>query len=461
MSGSTRARERKNISLQTTLVIIIVVVSAIGLMGASFAVTYVMHRVLVERVDEDLSSAVDGWTQNPDVYESNITGPPSEFTVLRITNDGRQSLYNARTTTQPDFTEVKQLNARPVTVHSRPGSDQNLEWRTVGVTTNNGVTFVAKSMEREDLMIRGLTGVQILISLIGLVLMALVGSWSIRRSLRPLREVESTARAIAGGDLDRRIPAWSLNTEVGRLAQALNVMLAQLQESIETAQSKEEQMRRFIGDASHELRTPLTSLRGYTELYRSGATKDVDLVFDKIDEESGRMKLLVEDLLSLTRAEGQRLDKRTVDMLELVLSAASSARAAFPEREITVHNNADDVPLVNGDPDRLHQVLMNLVTNGLRHGGDTASVELCIEFAGDNVAVKVADDGKGMSQEVASHIFERFYREDTSRTRGAGGGSGLGLAIVKSLVEQHSGTVTVESQPGVGTTFTILLPSVQ
>ena len=169
------------------------------------------------------------------------------------------------------------------------------------------------------------------------------------------------------------------------------------------------------------------------------------------------MSLLVEDLLSLTRAEGNRLDKRTVDMLELTLSVASSARAAFPDREIAVENRAESVPVVNGDPDRLHQVLLNLVTNGLRHGGSEAAVTLVLRQEDGHVLIDIADDGKGMTPEVASHIFERFDREDSSRTRDTGG-SGLGLAIVKSLVSQHGGTITVESEPGEGSVFTVSLP---
>ena len=216
-------------------------------------------------------------------------------------------------------------------------------------------------------------------------------------------------------------------------------------------------MRRFVGDASHELRTPLTSLRGYTELYRSGATQDPEFVFEKIDAESKRMSLLVEDLLALTRAEGSRLDMRKVDMLELVLSVGSSAHAAFAGRTIDVNNAADDIPIVDGDADRLHQILLNLVSNGIRHGGPEASVTLTLRDDAEHVLIDVADDGKGISPEDASHIFERFYRADTSRTRDTGG-SGLGLAIVKSLVEQHGGSISVESELGRGSVFTVCLP---
>ncbi len=260
--------------------------------------------------------------------------------------------------------------------------------------------------------------------------------------------------------MDKRVPEWPQHTEVGQLASALNIMLAKLQASVEQAQGKEEQMRRFVGDASHELRTPLTSLRGYTELYRAGITDDVDMVLSKIDAESSRMSYLVEDLLALTRAEGTRLDIRPVDVLELSLSVASSARAAFTGRSINVANNTSGVPVVYGDASRLHQIILNLITNGLRHGGEEAEITIGLEKDTGDVLIKVIDPGRGMDPEVSSHIFERFYREDTSRTRDTGG-SGLGLAIVKSLVEQHGGSISVESELGVGSTFTVRLPAAE
>ena len=186
----------------------------------------------------------------------------------------------------------------------------------------------------------------------------------------------------------------------------------------------------------------------------------MDLVLSKIDAESSRMSYLVEDLLALTRAEGSRLDIRTVDVLELSLAVASSARAAFNGRSINVSNNTSGVPVVYGDPSRLHQIILNLITNGLRHGGEEADITIGLERDGDDVLIKVIDTGRGMDPEVSAHIFERFYREDTSRTRDTGG-SGLGLAIVKSLVEQHGGSIDVESELGVGSTFTVRLPSAE
>lgn len=457
--GGKRAG-RRAVNLQTWLVVIIIVVSSVGLVASALATTAVMREVLLQRVDADLTASVGGWTQDPDIYQSApaVVGPPSEFAVLRIDPSGNQQWINA-SDTRPNFGDVD-IEGGPTTVDSLPGSVEDVEWRAMGVATPLGVTIVAQSLEREDAMLGGLMAVQIFISLIVLVIMALVGAWFIRRALAPLREVESTARAISGGEFDRRVPDWSPETEVGQLSRSLNIMLARLQTSIDTSREKEEQMRRFIGDASHELRTPLTSVSGYAELYRSGATQDADKVLGKIEEESGRMKLLVEDLLALTRAEGSRLELKPVDLLELVMSARSSARAAFAGREITVVNDVLESPVVNGDRDRLHQVLINLISNALRHGGEEATVQLRLSTADRDAVIEVIDDGRGISPEAIPHIFERFYREDASRTRtrGAGGGSGLGLSIVKSLVEQHGGTIVVTSVQGEGTVFRIRLP---
>ncbi|GEA41884.1 two-component system sensor kinase [Corynebacterium striatum] len=456
-----RVQRPKAMPLRTWLLVLMVLVSGLGLAGSSLAVSSIMTDVMYANVDEQLKEATNGWVRNlsNDSYAGDYSRrPPTEYVVLSYLPDGT-ILYTGPNASMPDAKKLY-IDDEPATINSV--GDSETKWRAVAIKQNGTVTIVAKDLTRETIMLRGLAIVQIIITAVVMGIIAVVGMWFIRRALRPLRVVEKTASQIAAGDLDKRVPDWPLHTEVGQLSAALNIMLGQLQRSVVQAQEKEEQMRRFVGDASHELRTPLTSLRGYTELYRSGATQDVDMVFSKIDDESKRMSLLVEDLLALTRAEGSRLDMGTVDMLELVLSAGSSARAAFPGRQIDVVNEAADIPLVKGDPDRLHQVLLNLVSNALRHGGEEAKVKLTIrEEAGEkgtDVLIDVADDGKGMAPEDASHIFERFYRADTSRTRDTGG-SGLGLAIVKSLVEQHGGRISVESALGEGSTFTLRLPA--
>lgn len=453
-----RMQRPKALPLRTWLVLAVVVVSALGLAFSSLAVSSIMRNVLFSNVDQELVEATNGWAVNmsADSYSVDMSRrPPSDFAVLSY-QDGSIRYFGSAAMTLDARDLV--INGPPDTIGSVEEDSSNQQWRAMAVERNGVIIVVAKNLSGEQEILRGLAIVQVMIVALVLLIIAGVGYWVVRRALRPLRVVEKTASQIAAGDLDRRVPEWPLHTEVGQLSAALNIMLARLQNSVLEAQEKEEQMRRFVGDASHELRTPLTSLRGYTELYRSGATNDVDRVFSKIDGEATRMSLLVEDLLALTRAEGSRLDLRTVDLLELALSAGSSARAAFPDRDIQVINKTQSIPLVNGDPDRLHQVLLNLIANGIKHGGEEAKVQVELRREDDDVLINVIDDGKGMTPEDASHIFERFYRADTSRTRDTGG-SGLGLAIVKSLVEQHGGSISVTSAPDEGAKFTIRLPA--
>lgn len=442
----------RDLPLRTWLVIIIVLISGLGLAGSSVAVSSIMREVTYAQVDDELINSASGWARNEGIFNADRgPRPPSDYVVLKLFDDGSSVIFNDPGPSL-DLTGLE-VEGPPRTIHS----SSNESFRAISFRENGVTTVVARTLEGEHTLLLGLAMVQAVISLLVLAILALLGYYFIRQAMAPLREVERTAKAIADGDLDRRVPQWPRGTEVGQLAYALNIMLGQLQDSIESAQEKEAQMRRFVGDASHELRTPLTSVRGYTELYRSGATNNVDLVFSKIDAESQRMSLLVEDLLALTRAEGSRLERAKVDLLETSLAVASSARAAFPGRSVAVINSTSSIPIVEGDAARLHQVLLNLVSNGLIHGGESAAVSIELSLDGNDVLVSVRDDGRGMPPDVASHIFERFYREDASRSR-ASGGSGLGLAITKSLVEAHRGTISVSSVPGEGSEFIVRLP---
>lgn len=445
----------EGIPLRTLLVFVMVVLAACGLIASALVVNGIMRDFTMSRVDQDLERAAHGWAARNDFLrpDASTARPPSDFYVQKIFADGSRIIVND-SDSAPDLSQV-QKNDEPLTVGMAAGNSDGTRWRVIAHQDNGVLTVVALNLRREDRIIDRLMATQVIIGSIVITLLGLMSFWIVRRSLRPLREVERTAAAIAAGDLDRRVPSLPYNTEVGRLSHALNVMLAQLQGSIEESRSKEEQMRRFVGDASHELRTPLTSLKGYTELYRSGAMPDADKVLSKVADEAGRMSYLVEDLLSLTRAEGAPNEMTKVDVFDLILGVAGSMRAAHPGRTINVVNDADDIPVVMGDNLKLHRVFTNLINNALVHGGADARIR--IHLVGDSVCVDVIDNGVGMSPDVSKHVFERFYRADSSRSR-ASGGSGLGLAIVKTLVEAHKGTVTVESEAGVGTTFKVCLP---
>jgi two-component system, OmpR family, sensor kinase len=342
---------------------------------------------------------------------------------------------------------------------------------------SGGSVVVAASLDGIDSTTRQLRLIDLVVSLVVLLALAGVGAAIVRASLRPLVEIEQTARAIAAGDLTRRVPERDPRIEVGRLGRALNTMLGQIESAFgaraaseASARRSEDRMRRFVADASHELRTPLTTIRGFAELYRQGAPRDpgeLDRLMRRIEDQAARMGLLVEDLLLLARLDQQRpLDRRPVDLLALAADAVNDARAVAPDRRIELVLGGDGAgrssPLVVlGDGQRLRQVLANLVDNALTHTPAGSPVEVRVgAFPLDGVAaaaVEVVDHGPGLTPEQAERVFERFYRADPARSHAAGG-TGLGLSIVAALVAAHDGTVQVDSVPGRGARFRVVLP---
>jgi two-component system OmpR family sensor kinase len=223
-------------------------------------------------------------------------------------------------------------------------------------------------------------------------------------------------------------------------------------------------MRQFVADASHELRTPLTSIRGFAELYRMGATtEEMDLahLMNRIETEAARMGIMVEDLLLLARLDQQRpLENEPVDLLVVATDVVNDARVVATDRAITLTMAAAEAPIVRGDESRLRQVMHNLMTNALTHTPAHTPIDVSLHTttgATPTAVVEVGDRGPGMTAEQQTRIFERFYRVDTSRSRGAGG-TGLGLSIVAGLVEAHHGSVAVAARDGGGAVFTVTLP---
>jgi two-component system OmpR family sensor kinase len=276
-------------------------------------------------------------------------------------------------------------------------------------------------------------------------------------SLRPLRRMESAARAIAAGDLEHPIADERSTTEVGRLGAALNSMMEQIRASFAEQERAQSKLRRFLADASHELRTPITSVRGYAQLHqrtRAGADPETDRIMSRIEGAGLRMGSLVEDLLTLSRdgLTGAAVQE-PVEVGEIVRAVADDARAAWPERSVTVRV-ADD-PVVSGDPDRLHRAVANLVENALRHTSGPVEVEATA--SGADVVVAVIDHGVGIAPEHLPHLFDPFFRADPSRSRDSGG-AGLGLAIVSAIAAAHDGRIEVDSRPGEGSRFELRLP---
>lgn len=464
-------KPRRGLPLRIGLVAATLALVACGLAVSGIAVTSILRHSLISRIDQTLLEASHSWALAPRRLPPPYDGadperPPSKFYVRGIANDGTPFTAINDRNAVPALPPDNDVGPNPTTLPSVNGSD--ILWRAVSVRGPHGLTTVAIDLSDVQQTVSSLVLLQIGIGVAVLVVVGIAGFAVVQRSLRPLVEVERTAAAIASGQLDRRVPERDPRTEVGRLSQALNGMLAQIQQALassessaEKARTSEERMRRFITDASHELRTPLTTIRGFAELYRQGAARDVAMLLSRIESEASRLGLLVDDLLLLARLDVQRpLDHHRVDLLALASDAVHDGQAMDPGRTITVEVlDGPGTPEVLGDEARIRQVLSNLVANALQHTPESAAVTVRVGTDGDDAVLEVADQGPGMNQEDASRVFERFYRTDSSRAR-ASGGTGLGLSIVESLVRAHGGAVSVATAPGEGCRFRVTLPRI-
>ncbi len=461
---------RRGMPLRVALVAATLLLVACGLLASGIAVTTILRHSLLQRVDRTLIDASNGWALAPrgaprHDERPNPGRPPTNFYVRGVGTDGEVWIGAADRDSEPDLGPHNDVGPVPTTVGSLNGSAET--WRAVSVRGERGeLTTVAIELADVRSTVRSLAYAQVGIGVGVLVILGVLGYAVVNRSLRPLAEVEETAAAIAGGKLDRRVPERDPRTEVGRLSLALNGMLAQIQgalaaseASADQARGSEEKMRRFITDASHELRTPLTTIRGFAELYRQGAATDVEMLMARIESESARMGVLVEDLLLLARLDVERpFEQHRVDLLALAADAVHDARSVAPRRAITMEVfDGPGTPEVIGDESRLRQVLGNLVANALQHTPESAGVTVRVGTRAEDAVVEVVDEGPGMTAEDSRRVFERFYRADASRTR-ASGGAGLGLSIVDSLVFAHGGSVSVASVPGQGSRFEVRLP---
>ena len=325
-----------------------------------------------------------------------------------------------------------------------------------------------------------------------LLLAVVLGAGLIQVSLRPLRRVAATATRVTELPLDSGevtlpagVPDTDPRTEVGRVGAAFNRMLFHVEKALGRRAASEARLRRFAADASHELRTPLSAIRGYAELalrHPGPVPEDVTHALRRVQSESARMTVLVDDLLLLARLDaGRPLEREPVDLSRLAIETTSDARVARGDHRWRL-DLPDEPVMVQGDEHRLHQVMANLLSNAGKHtpAGSTVSVALALNAdvtetastagtaavqrgavpPGPRVELSITDDGPGIPPELLPELFERFTRGDTGRARevnAAGKSTGLGLAIVDAVVAAHGGCITVTSRPGM-TRFAILLP---
>jgi len=441
-----------------------------------------LHRALYQKIDSQLSESAgpppESRPNHPPEDDDGFRRGQGKGTLLGYIRDNE--VLDARV--QADYGEDPQI--LPATLDSVllsvvPGASPTTHDLGAGL---GDYRLLARQGPNGDIAVTGLPLSDVESTLVnvavvtgaGMLLALIVAGWAgaviIRRTLMPLSRVAATAARVSelkldegAVDLAQRVPSADTDarTEVGQVGAALNRMLDHVGSALEARHNSEMQVRQFVADASHELRTPLAAIRGYAELSRRSpepVPDEVGHVLRRVESEAERMTALVEDLLLLARLDaGRPLAHDRVDLTMLVVDAVSDAHAAGPRHDWQLDLPEEPVTVI-GDGARLHQVLANLLANAHTHTPEGTTVTVGVSAAGDHAVLRVVDGGPGIPAELQPHIFERFARGDSSRSRAAGS-TGLGLSIVHAVVTAHGGSVTVASEPG-RTEFTVALPLV-
>jgi len=474
-------------SLRGRLICGVTVLAAAVVLGTQTAGVLVLRSWLLNRVDEQLTGFPMPTATMPAPPSGAGITLPSDFRVVVYDSAGRrdQAMGHGKQpgpSLPPTADGLPHADGTPATVAAADGDGK---WRISVRTLATGETFVVcLPLDTVDGATAKLVWFTVVLMLVAVAAVVGLGWPLVGIGLRPLTRMRRTASDITAHDPNRRIADHNPHTEIGRLGAVLNTMLDRLESALRQAQASEERLRRFVDDAGHELRTPLTTIQGFAQLaVRLPDARAGDRV---IARDAERMSRLIDDLLLLARLDREPAFRRDrVDLLEIAADVIGSATPHVSGHlRLTALDGSDSLPAApaRGDPDRLHEVIANLVTNALRHTGSGTEVEVRVgpavvgpssggadapgrfsplpELAvGTSVSiVEVADQGPGLTADDAARVFERFYRVDPSRSRDRGG-SGLGLAICTAIAQRHGGRLEVETRPGHGAVFRLVLPA--
>jgi heavy metal sensor kinase len=449
---------------------------AIVILAISGLLYFGLQRVLLQSVDANLRIAgvrsvapasadlAPGDTTNPESFQSEqlrrlvlLSNTPARLLALDGTLLQSDPLFpRGIAIAQEALATANQGAARFETINVDAST---YRLYTAPVKVNNIRTAIIQVVDPLDDQISTLAGLRsLLIWLIpvSLLLAALAGIFLAGRALAPMTRVRSDVeKIIEHSDLTHRVSRGLPDDEVGRLARTFD----QLLERVEQAMERE---RRFTSDASHELRSPLTVLKGEISvaLSRDRPAEDYRGTLGQLEATVDDMIQLVEDLLTLTRAASNKqiVSMAPLDIVELVSTIVARLQVIANNKGIVLKAQSDlDVTIVLGDRIKLQRVFTNLIDNALRYTASGGSVDVVARLMGGNVVIDVRDTGRGIAAEHLPRLFQRFYRADNNRARDSGG-SGLGLAIAQTITRSHGGRITVESQPGLGSTFTVTLP---
>ncbi|GAA4179855.1 HAMP domain-containing sensor histidine kinase [Streptosporangium oxazolinicum] len=455
-------------SLRARLLAGLLAVSTVLLVMLSIVSVLVLRGHLMERLDGQLRAATATAAKRivaapGGQLAQTLTGSTYAVAAMNLAS-GRARLVNGdapAAATVPELVEalgVARLKAQAESEEAfalDTAGDQRMIARVAEARQGNRLVIVAVPLESVDAPIRRLVIAELLTGGALILVLALAGRALITRGLSPLARIAGAAYHMAGeGDLSVRMPEGP--SEVGRIGTAVNLLLDRIAGAFRDRWASEERVRRFAADASHELRTPLSTIRGYAELYRTGALRAEDMprIMGRIEDEATRMGDLVSQMLDLARLDRNAgLQPAETDLASVARDVRADCTAIEPESLIVV--DAPESLTVIADEARIRQILVNLLANVRAHtpAGTTATVRVTRRPHG-GALIEVSDDGPGMSAEQVDRAFDRFHRGGERLPDGAG----LGLSIVKAITDAHGGGCWITSAPGEGTSVHVELP---
>jgi two-component system OmpR family sensor kinase len=476
----TRVRSRlRRLSLRRQLVLVVLGLLLVSSIALTLATSLALHAYLVNRLDQQLVAAGNRYAvslehsndhdaDNGDY--SSVVGQPVGTLGARILNG---QVTAAGIITDDSGTKSVSGADQSVIARLKVGGARDVRLPELGeyrVIVSNGqdgdMQVTGLPTHQVDETISRLALIEIIVFAGALLLSGVAAAFSIRLTLRPLERVSRTARNVTSLPLGRgevQLPERLVNeapgTEVGQLTDAVNRMLEHVEGAFAERQASEDLLRHFVADASHELRTPVAVIRShaeYIEMTSPSLPAGASEALTRIQAESARMGVLVEDLLLLARLDsGRPLRREPVDLTRIMLDAVIDARSLSVDHHWSL-DLAEKEITVPGDEHSLRQIVVNLVANAVEHTPPGTSITVRLAQGDKDAIATVEDDGPGIDPDFLPHIFERFARADSSRAK-RGGESGLGLAIVEAIARAHHGTIAVRTESG-RTVFTLRIP---
>jgi heavy metal sensor kinase len=465
-------------SVRARLTIFHVVVLAVLLLVVGGLIYALLARALYTRIDENLLAVMQIATTSldNDLAEGQDMADAARSTAAELAARRQMlAIYDAsgRLLAESGRDDGVEIHLPPVetipssdthlttiTEARADGDRHRLAMRRVTLRAHDTTYIVVagSSLEPTDEELEALRDTLAYVVPIALLLAGFGGWFLAHRSLAPVAAMADGAGRLGGADLSGRLPVANPRDELGRLAETFNGLLGRLESSMT-------QQRRFMADASHELRTPITTTRTAANVALQQRHRDEDEYRHSlavIEQQAARLSRIVDDMFTLARADAGNYPIHSAPMYldEIIDEVVSGARIVASTKAVRIESSGVTSAAFVGDEELIRRMLMNLIDNAVRHSPAGGVVTVSLDTHESGYSIVVADQGPGVAAEHQALIFDRFYRVDASRARGArDGGAGLGLALARWVAHLHGGTVTLTNSSSTGSTFTVALPA--